>query len=123
MHPSTDSSDLTLSFLQDHKDLTSTTEHGKAAKAFLNRLDPGDFPCPWLMTMQDCKEHVVKKIQAGEVGKEYVGSHGVPGLAYPPLEAHSDNYERLLSAPACLAMHPRLPCNTLTAFLRVRSTA
>jgi len=65
----------------------------------LQTMDFLAFPHPHLMEIASIKEWTINKLLAGEVPPEYIGRHGVCGLAWPPLEYFDDNHATLHSTP------------------------
>ena len=56
----------------------------------INEMDVA-MPHRWMLSKTDVEKAFITSINAGEMSKTYQGEHGIPGLAWPPLEDHDEN--------------------------------
>ena len=74
-----------------------------------DNVDASDFPDPALMNTDNLKDMIIARMNAGEIGAEYIGKHQVPALAYPPLEMHDANHSHLIGE-LVVRSNPRPRC-------------
>ena len=71
----------------------------KESKGVLAQIDPHEFPEPALMLKDSLIELFLARFAAKEVGPEFIGRNGIPGMAWPSLDAHDANHTFLLGKP------------------------
>jgi len=81
-------------WLQELRDVDQITK-----KKFMLRGLP-DIPdnLQWLMSAEGVKAKFIERLHAGEITPEFIGRHGIPGLAWPPSEAFDEVYRHVFSA-------------------------
>jgi hypothetical protein len=92
-------------WLQELRDVDSSTK-----KKFMSRGLPG-LPdhLQWLMSAEGLKARFIERVHAGEMLPEYIGRHGIPGLAWPPSEAFDEVYRLVFSAPGPIVCTTYIP--------------
>ena len=70
----------------------------KNSKRAYDDVPVTEFPDPYLMTREGLKQHFFERFRAKEVGKEFIGHHGVPGLSFPAIHVYDDNHAHLVGA-------------------------
>jgi hypothetical protein len=68
-------------------------------KAEFRDYDFAGSPFESMTTHETAKGWVLGKLEAGEVGQEYLGNHGVGGNLYPPLEYFDAQHRWLWDQP------------------------
>ena len=81
----------------------------KADRAYLDELPPEEFPVPFLLVADEVKRMFVEGVASGEVTREFIGSQGVCGMLWPPLDHHEENHTSLLGVPDPSYTTHRLP--------------
>lgn len=71
----------------------------KSAKELMERLSTELTTDAWLTDLAEIVEFFYQSLAAGDIGHEYLGDHGKPGLAWPPLETYDMRFMRLKGAP------------------------
>ena len=62
-------------------------------------VNKSDWPEGHLYDVASLKEHFVSMYNAGNVPGEHIGAHGVPGMAYPPLDEYDSTHRYVMGAP------------------------
>lgn len=61
------------------------------ARKTFGTFDFRDSPLFAMTALSSARDFFFAKLQAGEIGAEYVGNHGVGGLLWPPLEYYDEH--------------------------------
>lgn len=67
-------------------------------RAVLEKLSEYNLPDAWLTNFDEVERTFYLRLNAGEIGMEYQGDHGLPKLYWPPQEEYDANFNAVMGA-------------------------